>query len=67
MLNTCHFQVTLYCTSQAGELAESVAKIIDPQYAEGVDMSEVQVSIISYSNGSFLLTLILMESSNYAG
>ncbi|CAJ1962811.1 unnamed protein product [Sphenostylis stenocarpa] len=27
---------------KAGELAESVSKIIDPQYAEGVDMSEVQ-------------------------
>ncbi|QCD77293.1 vacuolar protein sorting-associated protein 53 A [Vigna unguiculata] len=31
-----------YCHKTAGELAESVSKIIDPQYAEGVDMSEVQ-------------------------
>ncbi|XP_028778233.1 vacuolar protein sorting-associated protein 53 A-like [Neltuma alba] len=31
-----------YCHKTAGELAESVAKIIDPQYADGIDMSEVQ-------------------------
>ncbi|KAK7332502.1 hypothetical protein VNO80_29254 [Phaseolus coccineus] len=31
-----------YCHKTAGELAESVSKIIDPQYAEGMDMSEVQ-------------------------
>lgn len=28
---------------QSGELAESVSKIIDSQFADGVDMSEVQV------------------------
>lgn len=33
--------VLTFC--QSGELAESVAKIIDPHYADGVDMSEVQV------------------------
>ncbi|KAF5749955.1 hypothetical protein HS088_TW03G00282 [Tripterygium wilfordii] len=31
-----------YCHRTAGELAESVSKIIDPQLADGVDMSEVQ-------------------------
>ncbi|KAJ1425360.1 Vps53-like, N-terminal [Sesbania bispinosa] len=31
-----------YCHKTAGELAESVSKIIDPQFADGVDMSEVQ-------------------------
>ncbi|KAL1320503.1 hypothetical protein HN51_065187 [Arachis hypogaea] len=31
-----------YCHKTAGELAESVSKIIDHQYADGVDMSEVQ-------------------------
>ncbi|KAK7412779.1 hypothetical protein VNO78_04398 [Psophocarpus tetragonolobus] len=31
-----------YCHKTAGELAESVSKIIDTQYADGVDMSEVQ-------------------------
>ncbi|KAL1314132.1 hypothetical protein AAHE18_16G167700 [Arachis hypogaea] len=31
-----------YCHKMAGELAESVSKIIDHQYADGVDMSEVQ-------------------------
>lgn len=31
--------------SQSGELAEKVSEIIDPHYAEGVDMSEVQVLI----------------------
>lgn len=31
-----------YCHKTAGELAESVSKIIDSQYADGVDMSEVQ-------------------------
>jgi hypothetical protein len=29
---------------QAGELAENVAKMINPQFAEKVDMSEVQVT-----------------------
>lgn len=32
---------------QSGELADNVSKIIDPQFADKVDMSEVQV-IISY-------------------
>lgn len=31
-----------YCHKTAGELAESVSKIIDHQFADGVDMSEVQ-------------------------
>ncbi|XP_057506623.1 LOW QUALITY PROTEIN: vacuolar protein sorting-associated protein 53 A-like [Actinidia eriantha] len=31
-----------YCQKTSGELAENVSKIIDPQLAEGVDMSEVQ-------------------------
>lgn len=31
-----------YCHKTAGELAESVSKIIDPQFSDGVDMSEVQ-------------------------
>ncbi|KAE9594799.1 hypothetical protein Lal_00013310 [Lupinus albus] len=31
-----------YCHKTAGELSESVSKIIDPQFADGVDMSEVQ-------------------------
>ncbi|KAI4302260.1 hypothetical protein MLD38_038034 [Melastoma candidum] len=31
-----------YCHKTSGELAESVSKIIDSQYADGVDMSEVQ-------------------------
>ncbi|XP_039030080.1 vacuolar protein sorting-associated protein 53 A-like isoform X2 [Hibiscus syriacus] len=31
-----------YCHKTSGELAESVAKIIDTQYADQVDMSEVQ-------------------------
>ncbi|KAM7272946.1 hypothetical protein ACFE04_027610 [Oxalis oulophora] len=31
-----------YCHQTSGELAESVSKIIDPQFADGVDMSEVQ-------------------------
>ncbi|XP_027338760.1 vacuolar protein sorting-associated protein 53 A isoform X3 [Abrus precatorius] len=31
-----------YCHKTAGELAESVSKIIDPQFADGVDISEVQ-------------------------
>ncbi|RDX83535.1 Vacuolar protein sorting-associated protein 53 A, partial [Mucuna pruriens] len=31
-----------YCHKTAGELAESVSKIIDSQFADGVDMSEVQ-------------------------
>ncbi|KAG4948929.1 hypothetical protein JHK84_042384 [Glycine max] len=31
-----------YCHKTAGELAESVSKIIDPQYSDRVDMSEVQ-------------------------
>lgn len=34
--------------SQAGELAENVAKIIDSQLADAVDMSEVQVSTVFY-------------------
>lgn len=38
------FKATEYYALQAGELAESVAKIIDPQYADGIDMSEVQVA-----------------------
>jgi hypothetical protein len=29
---------------QAGELAENVAKMINPQFADKVDMSEVQVT-----------------------
>ena len=32
---------------QAGELAESVSKIIDSQFADIVDMSDVQVLFIS--------------------
>lgn len=28
---------------QSGELAENVSKIVDPQYADSIDMSEVQV------------------------
>ncbi|CAH1435177.1 unnamed protein product [Lactuca virosa] len=31
-----------YCHKTAGELAENVSKIIDPQLADGVDMSEVE-------------------------
>ncbi|XP_052197337.1 vacuolar protein sorting-associated protein 53 A isoform X2 [Diospyros lotus] len=31
-----------YCHKTSGELAENVSKTIDPQLAEGVDMSEVQ-------------------------
>ncbi|TKY72315.1 Vacuolar protein sorting-associated protein 53 A [Spatholobus suberectus] len=31
-----------YCHKTAGELAESVSKIIDSQFTDGVDMSEVQ-------------------------
>ncbi|CAK9166284.1 unnamed protein product [Ilex paraguariensis] len=31
-----------YCHKTSGELAENVCKIIDPQFAGGVDMSEVQ-------------------------
>ncbi|KAL9244013.1 hypothetical protein vseg_017833 [Gypsophila vaccaria] len=31
-----------YCHKTAGELAENIAKIIDPLFAERVDMSEVQ-------------------------
>ncbi|KAL9259593.1 Vacuolar protein sorting-associated protein 53 A-like protein, partial [Drosera capensis] len=31
-----------YCHKTSGELAESISKIIDPQFSEGVDMSEVQ-------------------------
>ncbi|KAL6287108.1 hypothetical protein ACE6H2_011498 [Prunus campanulata] len=31
-----------YCHQTSGELAESVSKIIDSQFADGVDMSEVQ-------------------------
>ncbi|KAM1016244.1 hypothetical protein ACFX13_046688 [Malus domestica] len=31
-----------YCHKTSGELAESVSKIIDTQFADGVDMSEVQ-------------------------
>ncbi|KAF1895195.1 hypothetical protein Lal_00043840 [Lupinus albus] len=31
-----------YCHKTAGELSESVSKIIDPQFADGVDMSEVE-------------------------
>ncbi|XP_056164208.1 vacuolar protein sorting-associated protein 53 A isoform X2 [Syzygium oleosum] len=31
-----------YCHKTSGELAESVSKIIDSQYFDGVDMSEVQ-------------------------
>ncbi|XP_030543340.1 vacuolar protein sorting-associated protein 53 A isoform X1 [Rhodamnia argentea] len=51
-----------YCHKTAGELAESVSKIIDSQYADGVDMSEVQVlfdfnlhALVRYS---FSLSLI---------
>jgi len=35
----------LLFVSQSGELAENVSEIIDPHYADGVDMSEVQVRI----------------------
>ncbi|KAL8538554.1 hypothetical protein ACS0TY_000538 [Phlomoides rotata] len=31
-----------YCHKTSGELAESVSKIVDPQYADSIDMSEVQ-------------------------
>ncbi|GAB2220697.1 hypothetical protein Droror1_Dr00008364 [Drosera rotundifolia] len=31
-----------YCHKTSGELAESISKIIDPQFSERVDMSEVQ-------------------------
>lgn len=31
-----------YCHKTSGELAENVSKIVDPQYAESIDMSEVQ-------------------------
>ncbi|GAB4830381.1 HIT domain protein [Ancistrocladus abbreviatus] len=31
-----------YCQKTSGELAENIAKIIDPQFADQVDMSEVQ-------------------------
>lgn len=34
---------------QSGELAENVSKIVDPQYADSIDMSEVQVEKPSYS------------------
>ncbi|GFP89751.1 vacuolar protein sorting-associated protein 53 a [Phtheirospermum japonicum] len=31
-----------YCHKTSGELAENVTKIVDPQYADSIDMSEVQ-------------------------
>ncbi|XP_031389826.1 vacuolar protein sorting-associated protein 53 A [Punica granatum] len=31
-----------YCHKTSGELAESISKIIDPQFTDGVDMTEVQ-------------------------
>ncbi|KAK4787590.1 hypothetical protein SAY86_011423 [Trapa natans] len=31
-----------YCHNTSGELAESISKIIDPQFTDGVEMSEVQ-------------------------
>ncbi|KAG6391062.1 hypothetical protein SASPL_148810 [Salvia splendens] len=31
-----------YCHTTSGELAENVSKIVDPQYADSIDMSEVQ-------------------------
>ncbi|XP_047974595.1 vacuolar protein sorting-associated protein 53 A-like isoform X1 [Salvia hispanica] len=31
-----------YCHKTSGELAENVSKIVDPQYADSIDMSEVQ-------------------------
>ncbi|EHA8589826.1 hypothetical protein COCNU_scaffold012629G000020 [Cocos nucifera] len=36
-----------YCHKTSVELAENVSKIIDPQFADKVDMSEVQVTIVS--------------------
>ncbi|XP_072972528.1 vacuolar protein sorting-associated protein 53 A isoform X1 [Typha angustifolia] len=39
----CHIVNTAeYCQKTSGELAENVSKIIDPQFAEKVDISEVQ-------------------------
>lgn len=46
-----------YCHKTAGELAESVSKIIDSQYADKVDMSEVQDEFSSVITKA-LLTLV---------
>ncbi|KAJ1420960.1 Vps53-like, N-terminal [Sesbania bispinosa] len=47
-----------YCHKTAGELAESVSKIIDHQFADGVDMSEVQDEFSAVITKS-LVTLVL--------
>ncbi|KAJ7946495.1 vacuolar protein sorting-associated protein 53 A [Quillaja saponaria] len=47
-----------YCHKTAGELAESVSKIIDPQFADGVDMSEVQDEFSAVITKA-LVTLVL--------
>ncbi|KAH0926291.1 hypothetical protein HID58_018547 [Brassica napus] len=47
-----------YCHKTSGELAEKVSEIIDPHYAEGVDMSEVQDEFSAVITKS-LVTLVL--------
>jgi len=51
----------LLFVSQSGELAENVSEIIDPHYADGVDMSEVQVRIFNERLYSFPLYRIVLK------
>jgi hypothetical protein len=48
----------LLFVSQSGELAENVSEIIDPHYADGVDMSEVQDEFSAVITKA-LVTLVL--------
>ncbi|CAH8255185.1 unnamed protein product [Arabidopsis lyrata] len=47
-----------YCHKTSGELAENVSEIIDPHYADGVDMSEVQDEFSAVITKA-LVTLVL--------
>lgn len=46
-----------YCHKTAGELAENVSKVVDPQYADKIDMSEVQDEFSAVITKS-LITLV---------
>lgn len=46
-----------YCHKTSGELAENVSKIVDPQYADKIDMSEVQDEFSAVITKS-LITLV---------
>lgn len=53
----------LHC--QAGELAENVSKVVDTQYADKIDMSEVQVLVSSLRTSFCNVPLSLLGATSH--